>query len=372
VLITFEKDGDRDDGAEVARRLAERDVRWVPLRYHKWPKWPATMFDVAHGVVRAVVEILRSRARVVHGRTYLGGVIAAVAARLARAKFVYHNEGFYPDEQVDGGVWAAGSAPHRVARRIDDFLYGSAAAVVALSHRAKTDIARRPAVAQSATPVIVVPSCVDLERFGRPPRDARRSSGTLRLVYIGSIGYRYLFARVVEFVAVAARRADVSFRVLTPAIPEAESVLRRSGLPAGSWSVARVAHGQMPDELAVQDAGLFFLTQGLSEHGCSPTKIGEYWASGLPVVTTPNVSDTDAIVRSDRVGVVLSGFSEAAYGEAIDELLGLLRDPDLPARCRRAAEAHYSLDRGCERQRALWLALAGVQADASGAAGARA
>ena len=74
----------------------------------------------------------------------------------------------------------------------------------------------------------------------------------------------------------------------------------------------------MPAELQRHDAGLFFLTEGLSEHGCSPTKIGEYWACGLPVVTTPNVSDTDAIVQSRRVGVVVrsrrqTGFDDAAW-----------------------------------------------------------
>ena len=102
------------------------------------------------------------------------------------------------------------------------------------------------------------------------------------------------------------------------------------------------------------NAGLYFLTQGLSEHGCSPTRIGEYWACGLPVVTTPNVSDTDQIVRQEQVGVVVREHSEVGYREGVRTLMKLLVDPGLKARCRRAAETHYALGSACERQMALY------------------
>jgi glycosyltransferase involved in cell wall biosynthesis len=106
----------------------------------------------------------------------------------------------------------------------------------------------------------------------------------------------------------------------------------------------------MPNELALQDVGLFFLSQGISEHGCSPTKVGEYWAAGLPVVTTPNVSDTDLIVRKERVGVVVNEHSDVEYRRAAKELRELLSDCELSARCRRAAREHYDLEPACRRQ----------------------
>jgi hypothetical protein len=91
----------------------------------------------------------------------------------------------------------------------------------------------------------------------------------------------------------------------------------------------------MPKELATQDAGLFFLARGLSEHGCSPTKIGEYWAMGLP-------------------GVIVNDHTDAEYRRAIGELRLLLQDPHLASRCRRAAETHYALAPACERQVRLY------------------
>jgi glycosyltransferase involved in cell wall biosynthesis len=101
------------------------------------------------------------------------------------------------------------------------------------------------------------------------------------------------------------------------------------------------------------------LAPGISQHGGSPTKVGEYWAAGLPVVVTPGIGDTEEIIRRERVGVVVSEFSGEAYDHALSELLNLLEDPYLPGRCRAAAEKHYSLETACERLQELYSALIG-------------
>ena len=88
-----------------------------------------------------------------------------------------------------------------------------------------------------------------------------------------------------------------------------------------------------------------------------PTKIGEYWAVGLPVVTTPNVSDTDEIIKAEKVGVIVAEHSEVAYVNAFEELKELLKDPNLDKRCRKAAVDNYGLIPACERQIELYKAI---------------
>ncbi len=86
-------------------------------------------------------------------------------APLLGAKLIYHNEGFYPDEQVDAGVWAKNSRPHRVAKSLEQRMYSRSDAIIALSNRAKNLIEEIDDVRRKQTPVIVVPSCVDLDLF---------------------------------------------------------------------------------------------------------------------------------------------------------------------------------------------------------------
>jgi glycosyltransferase involved in cell wall biosynthesis len=362
-LITFEKPADlvrRSEMDRIHATLERHGVRWVPLRYHKRPKGPAKLLDVLHGVVAGLRQAGPQRPDIVHARTFLGGVVGTLLAPLVGAKLIYHAEGFYPDEQVDGGFWAEGSLPHRAARLVERFLYARADGIVVLSERAKAVVERLPVVQRRASPVIVVPSCVDLELFPSGGRAPKHAAEDLRLVYVGSTGGRYLFQRVAEFAAVAYRRLGrVSLRVLSAGRAPVEAILRDSGLPPHAWSVGSVPHSRMPEELARQDVGLFLFTSGISEHGCSPTKVGEYWAMGLPVVITPNVSDTEDIVRQERVGVLLPEFSDEAYERAVDQLVALLEDPDLHGRCRAAAEKYYGLPTACERVQGLYTLLFG-------------
>jgi glycosyltransferase involved in cell wall biosynthesis len=339
---TVEAQGSR---ARIRQQLSAAGVIWCPLRYHKTPKWPATAFDLLHGVLRGVLLGWRQKAQIIHARTFVGGLMGYIVARLIGARFVYHNEGFYPDEQVDGGVWRRGSLPHRVAKRLERLLYEHADGIIVLSLRAKADVERLPGVAARKTPTIVVRSCVDLTLFPERPRTPWQPGRPLRFVWLGSVGGRYRFDEGVRFVETAVKRGlPVTLHVLNRVDePRIRETLAASAVPPNTWSIEGLPYAQVPAALARHDVGLFTFTQGISEHGCSPTKFGEYWASGLPVVTTPNVSDTEDTILEERVGVILESYQDESRERALDELLLLLRDPETPTRCRRAAEELYAL-----------------------------
>src|SRR5262245_34755130 len=360
-LVTFEKAQDLAQLGlikAISDSLSEQGIRWIPLRYHKSPKIPATAFDFAHGCARSILARLNMRPDIVHARTFIGGLMGLVLAPLLGAKLVYHNEGFYPDEQVDAGVWKAGSKPHVVAKYLEHTMYSRANAIIALSQLAKRQIERMPVVEHRGTPVEVVPSCVDLSRFPPPPTSIA-CDGSLRFVYVGSVGGRYRLERMGRLVAVASRWFPrVNLRVLTMSDRDlVTSDLSAAGLPSDCWSIDNVPHQAVPAELARRHVGMHFLSQGLSEHGGSPTKIGEYWAAGLPVLVTPHAGDTSEIILSERVGVVVNEHTDAEYYRVVQALRSLMAEPGLPGRCRRAAESRYALGPACEQQADLYCDL---------------
>ena len=361
-LVTFDKAADiadQDGIAETRARLEGQGIQWISLRYHKSLQALAKLLDVATGIARSWWA--RGRADVVHARTFFGGLMGAIVAPLLRARLVYHAEGLYPEEMVDGGAWSVKSIRYGLTRWIEDAVYRRADGVIVLSGPAKCEIDTRLSSIGRATPVVVVPSVVDLERF-RVLSTNRQASGTC-LVYSGSIGYRYTFDRAARFVAIARQELNgLRLRVLTRADPGIVGrILRGSGLPDTSWSVEEMAYAGMPAALSEADAGLCFGTQGGSERGGSPTKIGEYWACGLPVVVTPNVGDVDAIVQDEGVGVIVEAASDEAYRSAARRLAKLLRDPTLRVRCRQAAEKHFALEPACRAQLGLYCRVLGLE-----------
>ncbi len=70
---------------------------------------------------------------------------------------------------------------------------------------------------------------------------------------------------------------------------------------------------------------------------------------GLPVVVNQGVGDTQEVLETHRVGVVLPEFSTQAYDSALDELEWLWRDPELSRRCRQVVEQYFALQEGVDR-----------------------
>ena len=63
---------------------------------------------------------------------------------------------------------------------------------------------------------------------------------------------------------------------------------------------------------------LSFIKPCYSKLSSSPTKIAEYLACGLPVVSSAGIGDVDAVIEGDRVGVLVRRFDRDAYAEALE------------------------------------------------------
>jgi glycosyltransferase involved in cell wall biosynthesis len=75
----------------------------------------------------------------------------------------------------------------------------------------------------------------------------------------------------------------------------------------------------------------------------SPTKIAEYLASGIPVISNAGIGDLDEIIEGDRVGVLVREFSPAGYLQALHAADELLKENDISERCRATAHNRFDL-----------------------------
>jgi glycosyltransferase involved in cell wall biosynthesis len=355
-LMSFEKPADLA-GAERARlrdELARAGVRWIPLVYHKRPTLAATAWDLACGTVVAATVVIRSRIGIVHARSYVVALIAWLLKRTLGVRFVFDMRGFWPDERVEGGLWRRGRV-YRVVKWLERRFLRDADEVVTLTERARATVEHWDGL--TAPHVTVIPTCVDLARFRVAPRRARAGGRTL--VYTGSLGTWYELPAMLRFAELASERAgSVRFVVVTRNLDEVERVRAATRLGRDQLVAVSAAPAEVPRWLAEADAGLAFYKPGWARQATCPTKVGEYLATGLPVVVNDAVGDMAAIVGGSRAGVVLSEFSDAALTAALDALDDLLRDPDVTARCRRVAETHFSLEEGVERYAAIYRRLA--------------
>jgi len=199
----------------------------------------------------------------------------------------------------------------------------------------------------SDTPVYILPCAVDLKRFHPVPerrqalRDELGLTGTV-FVYAGKPGGWYAIEEMVAFMAAAKDVFDpLTLLVLTGEDPAAFAELcERAKVPF----VARaVPSSEMPAYLSTADVGLCFLRPFPSKLSCSPIKLGEYLACGLPVVSTSGCGDYDELVRTELVGAVVPNSERDAYPQAVRQIERLLEEDGIGERCREAARSCVGL-----------------------------
>jgi glycosyltransferase involved in cell wall biosynthesis len=368
-LITFEQPRfrlTRTQARAVRRELADIGIHWYPLTYHKRYPLLATGFDCLQGVLTGLWALWHHRPRVVHSRGSIPGAMAMVLRWLCRVEFLYDADSRLSEEYADNGHWSRQSISFRVTALAERWCRRAADRIVVLSERLRDDFIGQFGV---RVPIDVIPCCVDTQRFQFDPAARERNRRELGLaneklfVYVGKLGPRYLVPEVFGlFQSARERIPDARLLVLSGDPPAGfEEIADRSGVAREAFCVKRAGHAEVPGWLSAADAGLALIRPAGCERGSSPIKVGEYLATGLPVLITAGIGDYSELVARRDVGVVLDGQDEATRRDAIRHLLDLWQAGDsLRQRCRAAALDHCDLEHvGWARYREIYGRLLG-------------
>jgi len=285
------------------------------------------------------------RADLVHARSYVPSFVALVVRTLTGKPFIFDMRAFWPDEMVAAGRLKAGSPLFALIKRVERACLLKAAAVVSLTEAGVDHMRAVYGAAVSGVRFAVIPTCVDLDRFQpAAPGGGLKTVGSVGSVLSGWFRFEW-FAGFVKALSQAA--PDVAVRIVSR---EDQAVIRerleRAGAKPDKLEVFGVAPGDIPRAIGDLSAAAMFFETGIAKLGSCPTRMGEILAAGLPVVANPGVGDVGEIIERYRVGVLVSENTEEAMRSAVAALKTLLDDPGLPARCRRAAEDWFSLEKG--------------------------
>jgi glycosyltransferase involved in cell wall biosynthesis len=369
-LVTYEKKKDLERAGPVALKrlkdgLRSKGIDWQYLRYHKYPPVISTLFDLAVGAMR-VLDIARNKdIAVVHVRGITPGMIALALSGLLRSRVLFDMRGLLSEEYVGGGLWKECGLAFKLVKTAEKRLLQRADAVAVLTNKHLELNKSLSYLNSRAIPMEVIPCCVDMKRFGRDSRDnSLRSELGLGdkfvLMYPGKIGTFYMMREMVEFfAAVADIIPDSVFLILTN--DDTAGVSEMAGNIGIGGSRLKIVRGiqfeQMPRYISVADAGVFFINP-YKKIGSSPIKMGEFLASGIPVVINPGVGDTEELVLDNKVGVVIRQFDRGCYIDAARELVEIKKGGQaLISRCRAAAEKHLSLELAADKYAKIYALL---------------
>jgi glycosyltransferase involved in cell wall biosynthesis len=295
--------------------------------------------------------------------------MGVLAKKLSPVRLVFDIRGFMPEEYVDAGVWPPNGFLYRLTKRVERRLFTDADAFVVLTERARRHLFGELREADaSGRPLAVIPCCVDLREFVAPsPTSVAHAKASLGVagrrvyVYAGQLSGWYLDDVLVAFLARARALDPTAFAMIltpSPAEPLTHKLAER-GLDSTSLLVRSVRPDEVPRLLMAADVGLSFIKPCFSKLSSSPTKVGEYLAAGLPVISTAGIGDVDELLRDSHAGLLLKGSYEAAFDEAISGIDALLKDTNIRSRLHAVAREALDLELvGATRYRRLYERLA--------------
>ena len=362
-LITYEKDEDWADKARLQKARTDcKDlgIRWLPQHFRRWPKIVAPAFSMIRMVWLVRREVRRRGIRLIHARSNIPAATALAVSWITGVPFLFDLRSLFPEELITARRMRRGSFLHRAIIWAERVCLAKSAAVISQTHAAVNHLKSVYPTELKDQRLVMIPTCADLDRF-TPPLD--RPSGPTVHGCIGTIlsGWFRTDWLAAWLSAVAQDDTDARFDIVTR--DDADRV--RVALDPMNKFGDRLMIGprpseEMPAAVRGHDLTVMFYAGGeVSELGRSPTRMAEVLGCGLPVVANEGVGDVADIIRRYNVGVVVKDGSYAAMMAALDELKELRSDPDLPSRCRKAAEEVFSLQAGTEAYRKLYAKILG-------------
>lgn len=352
-LLTFEPSHESidADGPDFKESLLADGIRWHSLRYHKRPSVPATAYDIFNGARYVSSLIRRERFDVLHARSHVPMLMAALARKWAshKPKIIFDIRGFFPEEYTDAGLWPEDGRLYRTAKRVERWLMKEADAFVVLTNKAKEILFSDEAKKRDRA-VEVIPCCVDLTRFASANEVSRNEVRSALgigdrkvLTYVGAFGGWYLTDETVKLFAVFKEAEPDGYAMILTQSDSAmvKSKLQAAGFGDGDLFISRVPARDIPKYLSAADVAVSFIKKCYSKQASSPTKNAEYLACGLPIIANEGIGDVDEQITTNGVGTLVTSFDREAYLSSFAEIEGL---GDIAEHCRETARREFDLE----------------------------
>ncbi len=317
VILSFEKEeryGKIKD--EVLAIVTENNLIWIPISYTRTPPVFSTIYDIIKGY--RVCKTLHKQYKfdIVHCRGYIPAIFGRKMKKSFGVKFIFDMRGWWPDEKLESGSWDKKiyRPVYNYFKKLERKFFRDCDFAVSLTYKGKEEIKRQKLAGESK--IGVIPTCVDFDIFqpwSPDHRDKMRQKLGIQpaekvFVYAGSIGGNYNIDTLVSVFKGFQKNYRQNFLLILSKDPFSDDV-RQKFLTAGitRFAIYNVPFTGVTDFLRAGDVGFIFYRMSFSTIGRSPTKLGEYWASGMPIIAFKEIGDLDYILdKYPRSGILLS------------------------------------------------------------------
>jgi len=343
----------KEEKVQVAKELKKEDIFPIFLPYHRFGIKQAFILFFAQ--INLIKLILTKKVHTIHAWCTPAAAIGVFLSILTNRRLVIDSYEPHAESMIENGTWSKQSIAYRMLSRLEKFATYRAKYFVATSSGMLKYALEKYSKTIEPSSFFVKPSCTNLELFKPMHKDIELIKqlgleSKIVCVYAGKLGGIYLEKEVFEFIFSCYSYWGENFRFLllsnAPQV-QIDSLINSNNIPRNIVINKFVPHHLIPHYMALADFALNPVKPVYTKQFCTSIKDGEYWAMGLPIVITKDISDDSQIISDNNIGYVLQELTNNEYQKAIQKIDELLKSntDELKKRIRAIAEKYrnYSI-----------------------------
>jgi glycosyltransferase involved in cell wall biosynthesis len=340
--------------------LTDEEVRTINADWRRNNMFLCTLPYVSMGARKIIASlqhlyglykiIRREKISTIHCFCTPAGSIGYLLSKLTGARLVLDSYEPHAESMVENGTWSRNGFAFRSLFLLEKLQSRKADYFIGTSEGMKGYAKKKYEI--EVANFFVKPACVDLNKFYPQQKDAiflkeLDLQEKIVCVYAGKLGGIYLKEEVFDFIKECYQYWGERFRFLMLTNASREEVLKelsRVELPSHVVIQKFVKHEEVPKHLSLGDFAINPVKPVPTKQYCTSIKDGEYWATGLPVVITKNISDDSDIINKNEIGYELKELCSTEYFNAIKKIDELILDGSdtINQKIRRVAEQYRS------------------------------
>lgn len=324
-LITFEK---KQPPKELVELFSKAGVVWIANEFGKL------------GAIGGISRLNKLRrivpnSSILHGRSDIATAAAILSG--ANVPVLWDVRSLWSDQRLLIGTSGWNNLTARGARTLENLSAKKSMAMTTLTAAVVPILQQR----HKRIPEIrgVIPTCVQTSKF----LPSSMPIGQVTCLLSGTFNNYYDISRTKQILDEI--RKSVNLRVIWARAGESPAEV----LGVGEDLIVKASHSEMPRLVSESHFGIAICKSDNQDSlaAAVPTKIGEFLASGRPVIVSRGIGDLDQMLESTRTGCVVD--HNDSLQNLSERLTSLLNDLDTPHRCRDLAMQHFDMEKSVDK-----------------------
>lgn len=326
-LLTLEKNTIPNSLFESS--LKTKNINWLPFSYNKFGFKTIVQFILL--IPRLVTFCYINKVTHIHSWCTPGGSIGVLLHLFTPTKLIIDSYEPHAISMVENGTWSEKSIAFKLLFALEKLQTKKADTIVGLTKETPNYI--KNTFNLDVKNYYTKPALIDLVKFDNLKAEIILpdwfNQSIKTGIYVGKFGGIYLEQEIFDFFKVVQEYYNYEFQLIVLTSTSKDEVLeyaKQANFNIEKLIIHFANREEVSTYLEYADFAINPVKPVPSKRYCTSIKDTEYWAKGLPIVITPNISDDSNIIEDNNFGVVLKNFSNQAYVDAIQKLDEILNE----------------------------------------------